>query len=210
MRLAVLAFLVFAIGCNTTEKKHSSENQSVDINQIDDSEIDSLLISVLKWSDSPESFNLLPLVSDSIDSLFVGFDLEEHQKNIQKLQKTGFFAQEFIDNYNQIILKLDTNFRNGDYGQCSVNEIPNFVFAVDHNPWCKCQDNLDWNTIKTKTISRTPETAEMEWYWAKLAPDVHQSWKDFRYRFKIVKEDGHWKIAYLSGFDFDIAIKKEL
>lgn len=70
----------------------------------DKQEIQELIRKVLNWSDSKKSINLLPVIIDSKNKTYTGFDLEKLKSNLEKLKETGFFSTDFIENYNQIVL----------------------------------------------------------------------------------------------------------
>lgn len=188
---------------NKLEIKETSDKS------LDKEEIQKQIRQILNWADSKNRIDLLPVVTDSNDSIYIGFDLEKHKQNLEKLRTTGFFTTEFIDNYNQIILTLDKGLRNGEYEKWFVGDLPTFIFANDVNPWCMCQDNMDWNTVEVKIISLNNEKGELEWYWGNLNSDIDKSWKSFKYKFRVMKEDNFWKIAYLEGFDFKESTRKD-
>ena len=75
-------------------------------------------------------------------------------------------------------------------------------FANDVDPWCSCQDNLDWDLVEVKVIALNGNNGELDWYWGNLRPEYDTSWRDFKYLFRVVKEDSKLKISYLQGFDF--------
>jgi len=174
----------------------------------DKEEIQNLIRQVLKWSDSKKTINLLPVLTDNNDSIYIGFDLDKNKANIEKLRETNFFTTEFIENYNQIILTLDIKLRSGEFEQWMVGDLPTFIFSNDVNPWCSCQDNLNWDQVEVKIISINKDKSELFWYWGHLSSDTDTSWKEFRYKFKVVKENNNWKIAYLQGFDFKESTSK--
>lgn len=170
-------------------------------------EIQTLIRQVLNWAESKESINLLPVLTDSNDSVYIRFDLKKHKENLDKLHQTGFFAKEFIDNYNQIILTLDQKIRNKEYDEWFVGDLPTFLFANDVDPWTSCQDvpydePSPWSYIEIKEIKLSDRSGEFEWKWGKLKPDTDPGWKNFSYRFNVVIEKNEWKISYLRGFDF--------
>ena len=72
-----------------------------------------------------------------------------------------------------------------------------------------CQDNMDWHTVEVKIISLDNEKGELEWYWGGLNTDADPSWNDFKYKFRVVKEENSWKLAYLEGFDFKESTRKD-
>lgn len=187
----------------------TSEYQAVDNNKIhkalDSKEIESLIREVLKWADSDKSIDLLPVTSGDNDSIYTGIDKDKLKQNIVKLTNSNLFSNEFIENYNQIILTLDQRLKNNDfeYGPWYVGDMPPFNFASGANPWCQCQDNMDWNLVEVEQINDN----EFQWKWGGLKEDTHQSWKDFRYTFNVTQEDSKWKISYLEGFNIN-EIKK--
>ncbi|GAB3572176.1 hypothetical protein [Hymenobacter daeguensis] len=94
-----------------------------------------------------------------------------------------------------------------------VGDLPAFGFATNTNPWCECQDvpfdkPNPWEFIRVDIVSLNNSKAEADWKWGKLELNTDPSWKNFAYRFRAVKESGKWKIAYLEGFDFARAIRK--
>ena len=176
---------------------------------IDKDEIQTLIRQVLNWANSKNSIDLIPAIADSKDSFFIGFDMDKHKQNLIKLKATNFFATEFINNYDQIILTLDRKLRNGEYGQWSTGDQPSFIFASDVDPWTHNQDvpydkpnPLDY--IEVQVVQLDQNKGELDWKWGNLPLNLYTDtgWKDFKYRFRVVKEDGKWKIAYLWGFDF--------
>lgn len=212
--LLILFLGLFLSSCNQKNKTTTTTDNKLEIKENSDKpsdkeEIQKQIRQLLNWTDSKNRIGLLPVVTDSNDSIYIGFDLEKHKQNLEKLSTTGFFTTEFIDNYNNIILTLDKGLRNGEYEKWFVGDLPTFIFANDVNPWCMCQDNMDWNTVEVKIISLDNEKGELEWYWGNLNSDIDESWKSFKYKFRVMKEDNVWKIAYLEGFDFKESTRKD-
>jgi hypothetical protein len=174
-------------------------------NYKDKDEIQTLIRQMLKWANSKSAIDLLPILSK--DSICVGFDFDEQNLNLEKLRKTGFFADEFIDNYKSIIQTLDKKIKNKEFEKWNIYELPTFNFANDVNPWCSCQDNLSWDHIEVEPIKLSNDKGELKWNWGKLDSSVDSSWKDFSYTFRVVKVDNKWKISYLQGFDYKESIK---
>jgi len=189
---------------NTTKTSQSSGNQK-EIQEIRD-----LTRKVLNWADSKNSIHLLPALTDSKDSVVVGFDLEKLKANLEKLKATNFFSSGFIENYNQIILTLDKGLKNGEYAKWPIGELPTFSFANDVNPWCDCQDNLSYGLVEVEVINLNNEKGELYWKWGKAELDKStDDWKEFKYKFKVEKENGRWKISYMQGFDFKESTRKD-
>lgn len=191
------------------------EQTSVDPVLTDQNKIRDLIRQTLIWADSKNSINLHPVIADSNDSVYIGFDLEKHKDNLTKLKSTGFFAAEFIDNYDQIILTLDKGLRDGTYEQWLVGDLPTFIFANDADPWCQCQDvpydnPSPWGLVEVEPISLDAEKGTLNWKWGgPLEQNSGPGWKEFRYDFRVVNEDGNWRIAYLRGFDFKESTRKD-
>lgn len=165
-------------------------------------EIQHVVRQALMWADSKQGIDCIPAVLDKNDSMYIGMDMKIHRKNLQKLTKTRFFSQGFIENYNQIILTLDTNIKAKSYGDWLSGDLQPFGFANDVNPWCCCQETPDqdpspWAHIVVTVIRLDQDKGELTWTW-----DV-DNWRDIKYAFKVVKEDGRWKIDYMKGFDFE-------
>jgi len=185
-------------------KKEKSEKQTEVLNPTEVSknkeEIQKLVRQVVIWSDSKESIELLPAISDGKDSVYIGFDLDKLKINLDKLRQTGFFSTEFIENYNQIIRTLDRKLRNKEFKVWLVGDLPTFNFANDISPWCLCQgyspeDFDDVEIIRINSIS-----GELKWNWKKGS-----SWNDFIFR--VTREDNKWEISYMEGFDFKESTK---
>ena len=164
-------------------------------NSNDKQEIQNLIRKVLNWSESKNSINLLPALTDSTDSSYVGFDLEMLKLNIEKLKATNYFSSGFIDNYNQIILILDKRIKNKEFDKWRVGELPTFSFANDVNPWCLCQDvpydnPNPWDLVEVKIINLNNEKGELYWKWGKPELNGSPDWKEFTYKFIVEKENG--------------------
>jgi len=167
-------------------------------------EIEKLLVQVLKWSDTKESIRLLPILTDSKDSIIIGFDMDKLKTNLEKLRETGFFATEFIENYNQIVITLDRKLRNKEfvYENWFVGELPIFKFANGWDPWCCCQGFSESQLDGVEIIKLNEKSGELKWKWTEGS-----SWINFR--FNVAKEDNKWKISYMQGFDFEEGTKSD-
>lgn len=207
------------ISCNKANKteiqtENRVENLLNDSNDSKQEEIKKLIRETLNWANSKKDFDLLPMITDSKDSVYFGFDLIKHYQNLLKLKESDLFATEFIDNYNQIILTLHKGLKNGEYEQWLTGNLPTFNFSADANPWCLCQDvpfdkPNPWDLIKIEKINLDDNTGEFNWKWGKLLKKTDSSWKEFKYLFRVVKENNKWKITYLQGFDFKESTLKD-
>lgn len=219
----VLGLLLF--GCQEAENKTKSVvKEKVSISSADKAQIQVLLRQALQWADSKNSIALLPVVTDSKDSVYIGVNLAQHKQNLAKLKATNFFSTGFIDNYNHLILTIDAGMRSGTYEPWLVGDGPTIVFVSEVNAWCSCQDvpydnPNPWGNIEISLVNQDKTNVEVVWHWGKLelmvdpgelkadpgmlATDpVLKEWKDFSYKVLVTKKTGKWKIAYLQGFDF--------
>jgi hypothetical protein len=142
--------------------------------------------------------------------------MNEHKANLDKLRKTGFFATEFIEDYNQIILTLDKKLRNKEfeYGEWLVHDLPPFRFANDVDPWTLCQDvpydnPRPWDFVEIKVIDLDSEEGKIKWKWGNLKAGTHPDWGKFEYKFRVTKENNKWKISYLEGFEFEESTRQD-
>ena len=218
IRFATLIIGFIFLGCNQKRETNSSavsktDNVYTTVSSNDKEEIQKLIRQVLNWANAEKSFDLLPGLKGSNDSIYIGFDMIKHKLNLDKLRKTGFFATEFIENYNQIILTLDRKLRNKEF-EWKVGELQTFTFANDVDPWTLGQDvpydkPNPWDLIEVDVIHLNSEKGELVWKFGKPELNTGTGWKEFRYKFKVAKENGKWKIAYLQGFDFKESTRKD-
>lgn len=197
---------MICLSCNSNRKQRKIET----VNAGDKVEIQKLIRKVLNWSKSDSSFPILPCMTDRESRVYVGFDLKQLNKNLQILRETGFFANEFVDNYKRIILTLDKKMRNKEFAVWSVGDLPPFGFANDVDPWSLCQDvpynnPNPWDYVEVTVIELDNNHGELVWKWGELEKSVSPDWKAFSYRFKVTKENDKWMISYLQGFDFNNA-----
>jgi hypothetical protein len=214
--IKLLALIIGLIFLSCTQKKNSDNStvQQTDsvkttTNSNDKEEIKNLIRNVLIWSESKGSIDLLPVLTDSKDSVYIGFDLKKHKENLGKLIKTGFFSKEFTENYNQIILTLDKKLRNKEYDEWLVGELQTFIFANDVNPWWAGQDHLDWKFVEVEIINLNNQTGELNWTYGKLGAEYDSDWRKFKSYFKVVREDNKWKISYMEKFNFKESTRKD-
>ncbi|MET4073678.1 hypothetical protein [Hymenobacter sp. UYCo722] len=195
--------------------KTTSETAGKTIKPADDkAQIQQLIRQVVNWGESAKSINLLPLLTTNKSDYCIGMNLKMHKLNLEKLKAANFFAAEFIENYNQIILTLDQKIRRKEIEKWHANgELPPLNFASNVDPWTLCQDvpydkPNPYDFIKTNVITLDNHQGMAYWKWGKLDANTDASWKAFTYRFRVVKENGKWKVAYLQGFDFKNSTSK--
>jgi hypothetical protein len=194
-----LILTIFALSACDQHNSNTTSVAAIDT-AADKKEIISLVQNMLKWSETKNRIDILPLPENVKDTVYTNLDLTQHALNLDKLKKTDMFASEFIDNYNQIIWTIDKKLRNGEYLAWPTGDLPPFNFASDADPWCLCQDTPSqnyWDLIETSFQKLSKEKATLTWTWG------HSEWsKQFSYKVRATKEDGKWKIAYLQGFDY--------
>jgi hypothetical protein len=210
--LLTLFIEMFSFGCTQkTESKVSINDSIVNIESNSSSgdvdEIRNLIRLALCWADSQKSMDLLPAVTDNNDSIYIGFDFNIHKLNLEKLKETDLFADEFIDNYNQVIITLDKKLKNKEYDDWLAGELQPFNFSNDINPWCYCQElpydkPNPWSLVEISIINLDKFKGELTWTWGKT------EWRDIQYDFNVTKEDGKWKISYMKGFDYEESIEQ--
>ncbi|HLO59893.1 MAG TPA: hypothetical protein VK179_14190 [Bacteroidales bacterium] len=194
-KIIILGFVLFSCNNQNPSKK-------------DEAQIKNLIIQVLEWGDSKNSIGLLPVVTDSKDSVYIGFDLAAHRKNLELLKQTNFFTDEFIENYNQIILTLDKGLRNGEYDTWLVGDLPTFIFANDYSPWWNGQETFTLEQGTIELISSDKNSCE---YYFKCGNKENEceGMENYKMRFKVSKESNKWKISYLEGFEFKESTRKD-
>ncbi len=170
----------------------------------DQSEIRNLIRQTLNWADSKNSIDLLPALTDNEKRIYTGIDLNKHKENISKLIKTDLFTAKFIDNYDRIIQTIDKKLRNKDSGEWRVGELSPFSFANGVDPWTLCQDvPYDKPSPRSQIEIEITNSAkgELVWKWGKPELNPSPQVKSFRYKCRVAKANGKWKIDYLQGFD---------
>jgi hypothetical protein len=195
--ILILGFVIY--GCNSQNFRTDKSEKQAEISQNRD-EIQKLIREVLIWSASKETIDLLPVIEDSKNNVYSGFDMDKLKDNLNKLKQTGFFAIEFIENYNQIIRTIDKKLRNKEVEAWLVGDLPTFNFVNDINPWCQCQGFSQEDFGSVEIIKIDSKSGELKWKWK-----AGSSWNDFKFR--VMKEDGKWKISYMEGFDFKHSTK---
>lgn len=171
----------------------------------DKEQITQLIRKTLIWADSDKTIHLLGATQEK-DSIATGFDLAIHNKNLEALKATGLFAQEFINNYDNIIKTLDRKIKSKELDPWNVYELPTFSFANDVDPWCNCQDYPgEWKDAKVDILRLNGSSGEFEYYFG----TEQRATDTYSYRFNAVKENGSWKISYMEGFDYKTSIKTD-
>lgn len=165
----------------------------------DKQQLETLLRKTYEWIETKNSNNDFDVVENKKGDRYIGLNLKAHNKRLEELKKTNFFAQEFLDNYNKIAIKIGDNLKTKKM-EYLVGDLP--PYGNDANMWCDCQDSPEayWKTMKITILKIENNKASLNWTW--------MEWKDkSKYNVKAVKENGIWKIAYLEGFDYNSLTK---
>jgi hypothetical protein len=165
------------------------------IDRIDDSvKITALVRAMYKWQETagakPDGF--VPTKKYPTDTLNTGIDLQNTGIAIEKLRKLGFFAEDFLNDYKNVAVRMDKELRDGS-SLWPDGELP--TFQGDVNEWCNCQDNPDnyWEKLTITNLKINNDQADFKWTWG----------DKFFYHTKAKKVAGTWKISYLEGFDMN-------
>jgi len=221
LRFAFAALIICILGCKQNKKSKATETQvkaTVKVNtpiplntEKDTQEIQKLIRNLLLWAEGRKGVpDLLPFVVNRQDSTVTSFDLTKLKGVDDSLKTTGFFSNEFINNYNEIIRVLYRKMKDKEIAPFSTGEIPPFGFDTDADPWCDCQDvpydNPNaYGLVDVHIIELNSESGKLYWTWGSLPKNVSADWKTITYKFNVKKEDGKWKISYLQGFDIKTA-----
>jgi len=187
------------ISCNQDNQKPTTKDKE---------QIQNLVKEVLEWADSKNSIDLLPVITDKNNKIYIGFDFEKHEQNLNKIKATNLFTDGFIANYNQIILTLDKGLKNGEYEQWLVGDLPPFIFANDHSPWWDGQESFSLEHGVIELISSDRNNGE---YYFRCGNNQNgcEGLENYKMRFKVSKESNKWKISYLEGFEFKESTRKD-
>ncbi|WP_294819926.1 hypothetical protein [uncultured Flavobacterium sp.] len=205
-KIITLCSFGFIAACSNkreTENAAIIPDFSIDAKEADwdRNEIDKLVKGTYKWLDTvktPGAFR--PFVKDS---MIVGYDRIAQNLHMVQLDKSGYFATEFIDNIARIFNEQDELLRSGK-AKWLEGDMPPFGYP-DVNAWCGCQDSPtdDYDTMNVVIEKMTSGTAELYWNWTGFGKD----WENEHYHIKTVKVNGKWKIAWMEGWDYEKNVK---
>jgi hypothetical protein len=156
----VLSISIFVYVQNRYKSEEQLENMEVANFNREKEEISKLIKQVLSWSESRESVKLLPVLADSLDSIYIGFDMDKLTENIDKLKETRFFSTEFIENYEQIIITLDRKLKNKEFNEWLVGDLPPFKFHNNYNPWWGGQESFPVQLVIVEIVSLSKDKGE--------------------------------------------------
>lgn len=194
--IALLNFIACGHKSDTIIKQEQNLNDSLsDILAKKESDADSiilknLIIKLLNWSETDETPDFDVFVNSEEDSIYTGIHWATHKKRLNQLEKTGFFTESFLQNYQNIAEFLDKELKQNSE-KYYAGEIP--PYSNDANIWCNCQDYPeDWEkNIIIVHLNMDTNTANFQWSWD----------NENYYSVKAEKDNCLWKISYLEHFD---------
>ncbi len=161
--------------------------------------VTSLIIDMMKWRDNEENFSGISPIFDYDSGLAVGMDHYVLENELKKLRQTDMFDDEFIENYKNYVLKIDSGIKSK---RLIFSENDLYPYAGE-NPWCMCQDipyEDPWDKLSFRFINIDDNNTELTWTWGESDWSSH-----FSYRVKATKKNSKWRISYLEGFDLQKA-----
>ncbi|MCC9063883.1 hypothetical protein [Flavobacterium piscisymbiosum] len=198
MKFSTLFFLSFIFTSlvsfkpvDTKQAKHT--NTSIYF-ATDKQQLETLIRKTYEWIETKKTKVDFDVVENKKGDKYVALNTKTHNKILAELKNSNFFAQQFIDNYNKIALKIGENLKTNKI-EYFVGELP--PYGSDSNPWCECQDYPEsyWKTLKINDLKIQNNKATFYWTWTE--------WKETpKYKVTAVKENGIWKIAVLDGFNY--------
>ncbi len=159
------------------------------ITKSDSADLKALVIKLLKWHEADNNSDFEPIQKNPKDTVFSSIDWQAHKRRMVELEKTGFFTQEFLNNYQTIASHLDKQLKTNKI-RYVVGELP--PYGNGANEWCNCQDypSNSFNRIKIVALKYAENVASFKWTWD----------NKFFYSVKAKKENNIWKIAELERF----------
>ena len=174
------------------------------IDSCKDYEVEKLIRRVLTWVHSEQFLDAVPGVIQN-DSIYIGIDFAQHNKNMIKLEDSRLFAPEFMENHHSWIVMIDKKLRENSFesGSWLVGYYPPFTLSEGGNVWCNCQDvpyesPNPWSQVEIERLDGN----SFAWKWGGLQ-DMSSGWGKFRYRFDVQYLDGECRIARMEGFNLE-------
>lgn len=161
----------------------------------DSLQLTKLVKELYKWHETTKLKHTAysPVKNNPADTLYSGIDLKETEQSVEEIKATGFFSDDFLNQYRNIAIRIDKELKDGS-STWRDGEIP--TFDNDADPWCKCQDTPRddfWNILKFSDFKYNGNEASFKWNWG----------DDSFYHVKAQKTGNDWKISYLEGFDMN-------
>jgi len=131
-----------------------------------------------------------PRKAHSRDTLYNDIDLKAVNFMVNKYRNSGFFDDEFLNNYKALALRMDKELREKKAKWIEGGLPP---FNHDADPWCNCGNapGTYWQKIKILSVTIVSGRADVIWTWG----------SGLRYHVQAKKLSGLWKLTYLEGYD---------
>ncbi|REG89169.1 hypothetical protein C8N41_101407 [Winogradskyella sediminis] len=203
----IILFLGFGFltNCSESKKQNSKVNQKeiktddaeiINIIENDSTELIKLMRKAYYWHSETYLPDLPLNYEKGNDSIFIGIDWNTYDKNVQILNKTNFFTNDFIIYHKNIASNIDKSIKKAGTEWRNINDgIP--IWAYEADEWCNCQDFPDryWETIIIDDLKINNGLATFNLNW-KTGNQYHS----MNYEITAKKIDLKWKINSLEGF----------
>lgn len=201
MKVSFIFFFLLCVfgACKNPNSQNSNKTQSqkeIQLIENDSIALETLTRNMYQWVENNQR-DFLPSETQNQNDFFTEIDASIHSQNVNLLQKSGFFAQDFINLYNEIAenmnFALQNNIVKWEVGYLSP-------FSNGANEWCNCQDvpsDNFYHHIIIENLKIEGNSAQFIW---RFNVKNHY-WGDFSYTVKAKKENNIWKIASLQGFE---------
>jgi hypothetical protein len=194
--LSFVVIILLSFSLVSCKESTSSTENTQQINQIttqDSTELTNLVLKTYMWVETSDLVvgDFEPLQNNPTDTIYSGIDLQAQKVSTEQLEKSGFFAKEFVENYQNIATKMDKKLKNGS-AVWEVGYLPPFV-GSGVNAWCNSQDYPEkyWEKLRLSKFEKQGEETSFVWNLD----------NGFTYKVRAKKENEVWKISYLEGFD---------
>ncbi len=179
---------------NTTNTSRTSAKDSI--------ELTSLIRKVYKWHET-NFLTDFPYKHQN-DSIFIGINWEEYDKNIKHHKGTNLFTEEFFIKHKNIALIIDQSIKNADIEWRNSNDgIP--LWHSNADDWCACQDNPNdyWKILTIDSLKINDDLVSFYWTWDKKdVKNKHQ------YLVTAKKVNKIWKINSLEWQNYNYSVEK--
>ena len=131
-----------------------------------------------------------PVKARPADTFYSGIDRKAVDAMIGKYRKSGYFDEEFLQNYEALASRMNRELHDGSV-RWREGALP--PFNQDADPWCNCAEPAGgyWQKLRLSDVKINGLHADLHWTWG----------NNYFYHLKAVKKHGQWKISYLAGYD---------
>ena len=156
-------------------------------------EINTLVRQLYQWHHSQSRIANFPLLDD--EEKYTGLNQPAFANRLQQLRDTHLFSTGFLNNYAQIGQEIDRRLLTGEIDYWLGDMAP---YGKDADPWTNAQDipsETYWQTLRIRNLIVQKNRGSLSWLWP-------QNFGEQAYLIGVVKENNHWRIDYMQGFDF--------